>query len=680
MKTTLLRAILAFAFAVQLFGCEDQSGIREISTGTLSITGAYLFPKTAPGTRRTQTVSIKNVGEEPVTLAEFTKQADAAFAGTWRIVGTDGKVLDGSGEGMPPTVHIEPEETLRLSITFGPTVARAASGSVHFRTNSGVEAQRSVSLPISGMKAVGELHSSSSQVVFGRTSVGDAIEKSLVLTNLGTDAVRLDDIVINGAQVFSVLIRNQDPRQTPAVMKDPDGDQQIGIAPGAQVKLTVVFKPTADRPADGELQIQSDAHNKKLIIGLLGNAAAPCVRVTPRDLAFPDTAVGVKRVIPVRIESCGNQPVTVQAVELATGTDAFGLGAVAGLPTTLPGTTEFDPIAPGIDTFVTFEPSAVAAYEGQLRVKSTSPDSPEVLIALTGKGVDNDCPTPRVSGDVVRVRPLEVITLDGSASTDPDGPNGRPVEYEWVVVTRPGGSTSQPVESLHDPFAPAEGGPADRPSTPQAKFFVDLAGTYVVELRVVDHFGASAPSALCPAAPARVEIKAVPDEKLHIQLTWDTPADEDQTDDLGTDVDLHLLHPDAQDWFSLNGADCYYQNPRPDWGRRGNTADDPSLDIDDVNGAGPENINIARPESTESTARGYRVGVHYFAAEGGTLGDEYRSLESTATVRIFVDGSMAYEGSKKLFETDDFWDVAEVKFTGNGGRVNPVDILTRVNP
>ncbi len=680
MKTTLMRAVLALAFAVQLFGCEDQSGIREISTGTLDISGAFVFPKTAPGTRRTRTVSITNVGTEPVTLIEFTKHADAAFSGAWSVVGQDGKVIDGSGEVMPTTVHIEPAESLRLSLTFGPTVARTASGSVRLRTNSGVEAQRRISLPISGMKAVGELHAGVRQVVFGRVPVGESLKKTVVLTNLGTDAIRLEELLMNGAQDFSVLIRNQDPRQNEAVLKDPDGDRQIGIAPGGQVEVTVVFRPTADRPAEGELQVISDAHNGKLVIGLVGNAAAPCVRVRPSQVAFAPTAVGARRMIAVRIESCGAQPVTVEAVTLSADAATFGLGPQPALPLQLPGTTEFDPVPPGIDTFVTFEPTAVDTYEARLTVKSTSPDPPELVIPVTGRGVHNDCPTPRVSGDVVQVRPLDVITLDGSASTDPDGPGGRPVEYEWVVVARPGGSTSQPVESLYDRFAPAEGGPPDRPSTPQARFFVDLAGEYVVELRVVDHYGAAAPSALCPAPSALVHIKAVPEEKLHIQLTWDTPADQDQTDDLGTDVDLHLRHPDSGRWFAENGSDCFYQNPRPDWGRQGDPLDDPSLDIDDVNGAGPENINIARPESTQLSTRGYQVGVHYFAAEGPTIGDDYRALESTATVRIFVDGRMAYEASKLLRNTDDFWTVAEVKFTGAGGRVAEVDTLTRVNP
>jgi hypothetical protein len=551
---------------------------------------------------------------------------------------------------------------------------------VVFRTNSGIESQRAVSLPIGGLAAVGELHASAKHLQFGRVVVGARRERSVVLTNLGTDVTRFDAFVVNGSQDFSIRLRGQDPRQTPSVSKDPDGDGEPGLVPYGQLEVIVVFQPSADRPTDGELHVISDAHNEKIVIALTGNAAGPCVRVVPRAVAFPPTAIGATRVVPVRIESCGSAPVTIEAIRLSPESAAFGLGPHPALPIRLPGANAGGAVGPGVDTSVTFAPGAEAEFSGRLLVTSTDPDTPELEIELTGRGVENACPTPRLEVQRLEVRPLDVITLDGSASTDPDGPDGRPVEYAWTVVSRPGGSTSQPVERLHDAFAPAEGGTPDRTATPEARFFVDLAGEYVLELAVVDHYGARAPSDLCPSAPARLHLKAVPSEKLHIQLTWDTPADRDQTDDLGTDVDLHLLHPQASGWFSGDGLDCFFENGTPDWGRPGDPSDDPTLDIDDVNGAGPENINIARPQSTEAYRRGYRVGVHYYSADGLGAGADLGPLESVATVRIFVNGEMAYEGSRALAETRDFWTAAEVKFVGANGRVIEVDTLTREGP
>ena len=350
------------------------------------------------------------------------------------------------------------------------------------------------------------------------------------------------------------------------------------------------------------------------------------------------------------------------------------------LPIELPGTTQADPQPPGVDALLFFKPDRRGIFHGQLLVTSTDPERPELEIEVAGAGVANECPIPRTLTQDQEVSPLDVVVLDGSASVDPDGPNERPVAYEWVVVDRPLGSTTQPFERLYDDRSPARGGTPDVASTPTARFFVDLAGEYTLELRVTDHYGAQAPSALCPAAPARVHIKAVPSEALHIQLTWDTPGDPDQTDDQGTDVDLHLRHPRGARWSSTDGFDCFYQNRAPDWGQPGVRSDDPSLDIDDVNGAGPENINIAQPERTDAYPSGYLVGVHYFSADlfGGS--GEQGALQSTARVRIFVNGEVAYEGERTLRETDDLWTVAEVRFNDATGQVIEVDELTSERP
>ena len=81
--------------------------------------------------------------------------------------------------------------------------------------------------------------------------------------------------------------------------------------------------------------------------------------------------------------------------------------------------------------------------------------------------------------DEVTVRPLDVVTLDGSLS---------PMKMDQtVVLLRMSGSSLNGLTigyyggASRNPLRPAEGGPADQ-TTPGAVFFVDLAGTYVLEL------------------------------------------------------------------------------------------------------------------------------------------------------------------------------------------------------
>ena len=94
---------------------------------------------------------------------------------------------------------------------------------------------------------------------------------------------------------------------------------------------------------------------------------------------------------------------------------------------------------------------------------------------------------------------------------------------------RPPGSRSQPLTLLDA-----------RPT-----FFFDLAGYFVFRLRVQDDDLAWS----CDPEYSEVMFQAVPEEKIHIQLTWDTN---------NTDLDLHLVRPDGELWNTSMPDDCYY--------------------------------------------------------------------------------------------------------------------------
>ena len=124
---------------------------------------------------------------------------------------------------------------------------------------------------------------------------------------------------------------------------------------------------------------------------------------------------------------------------------------------------------------------------------------------------------------------------------------------------------------------------------------------------------------------------------LHVKISWNT-------DD--TDVDSHLLMPGGAffDCFS----DCYFGNPAPDWGVTGDIVDDPFLDVDDVDGFGPENINISEP-----IAGTYTFIVHYYADHHDTF-----SKASDTTVEVWSYGTLLGTfGPTRLNSTNDAWDV-----------------------
>ena len=114
----------------------------------------------------------------------------------------------------------------------------------------------------------------------------------------------------------------------------------------------------------------------------------------------------------------------------------------------------------------------------------------------------------------------------------------------------------------------------------------------------------------------------------------------------GADLDLHFLHPNGN-WNTLP-FDVFWSNPEAEWGAPG-PSDNPSLDIDDTDGAGPENINMRDPESGVT----YAVGVYYYDDTG--FGPSY------ATVRMYIRGTQRFEWRDMyLPKGQSFWYVATI--------------------
>lgn len=285
---------------------------------------------------------------------------------------------------------------------------------------------------------------------------------------------------------------------------------------------------------------------------------------------------------------------------------------------------------------VVYAPRDEGADRGYVEVRSNDPARATngVRVPIVGEGT-NQCPTAvlraRVEGDLlwdtsITTEPLKTVELRSSLSG---------VErYEWTIVQRPANSTTQlsPSATVAEPT-----------------LFLDVAGEYVVELKAFNDAG----MLICSEQSIRITVPYAAD--VGVQLVWDTPDDPDQTDNSGTDMDLHLLHENGS--WRTSPWDCYFSNRNPPWGA--------TLELDDTDGAGPELITLNGPEFGVK----YSVGVHYWRATIGFSGAE---LPSTATLTISFEGVPVFEEQRLLQNTDDFWYVADMK----DGAVTPVNTLS----
>ena len=622
----LVLALIAWAG----FGCSET---QKTSTPTLRFAPElYLFPKLQIDQEAVRRVELQNIGSGQLLIAELALEDRSSNAEFTLLVDEDGALTP-----APERITLGPDETVVLAVRYGQTDEVEDQGAVTFITNDRDQPQ--LSIPVQTAEQASEIRVSPRSIDFGQVEVGEVSTQELTISNIGGFDLEIFGFTIDGRQEFGAQYNGES-------ILDDDLDGSMLVPSGESRVISVTFTPAGAAGGDSILVIRSNAINEPLVgINLYANGALPCINVQPELVEFGGSLLVADRdgMTPnqrtITVESCGPAPLRVNRIEFEALGDVFGTVGVdppeEGSIFQIPGITENQPF-PSVDYIVGFWPAELKAYGGRMLVHSNAPDSPRA-VDLFGRGVDNECPIPVATEQTYDVQPLDIITLDGTPSNDP---GGEVREWHWTVVERPDGSVSQPVEDFDDPTRPADGGTVDDETTPLARFFVDLAGRYVLELRVVDNLGTSS----CDPPAAQAIIEAVPEKDLHIQLVWSTPADPDESDQFGTDVDLHFRHERGGDRWSQQADkwDCYFNNATPDWGLQGEVEDNPSLDIDDTNGAGPENVNLADPEVGVT----YDVAAIYFRSES-TFGDPTadRRLQhlSYVTVRIFAKGELLNE-------------------------------------
>ena len=455
----------------------------------------------------------------------------------------------------------------------------------------------------------------------------------LTVRNGGDAPLRLSRISRRGDSGFAALHAGRN-----ALLLDADAfGGEDGLAPGEEVVLTI--EALVGPPASAVLVIESDDPERPAVEVPVGFPDVPCLRALPEALDFGGVVLGDTTARGLEVENCGEVPVTVRQIVLRADSDiAFSLSSVPALETI---------IEPGavMPLELAYAPRVEAPATGTLLVHA---EGTTLGVPLIGSGRGAACPEARVAQAESRAEIGDVLVLDGSLSVDSDGPDGLPLTWSWVVVSRPNGSTAEPFEAFHDPARPDSGGLADDMRTPTAVFHVDAVGVYAFELVVEDATGCVDRTRLV------VEVCPCDGDGLRAVLDWQGRG-ENVPEGSGSDLDLHLLHPNADNWFS-RPYDCHYAEPTPDWSRLDDHSDDPRLIADRV-GEGPEIIELPVLEDTELLGAPYLVGVHFNGIRGADAADV--PPRPTARLRLFVDGVLRFDMARELGD-DQLWDVVEI--------------------
>jgi hypothetical protein len=427
------------------------------------------------------------------------------------------------------------------------------------------------------------------------------------------------------------------------------GGEEIVIAAGDATYFKVRFVPKEDKPATATLVLFSNdpARAGGTEVKISGNESVPCIIVNPAAVNFGGKPVGETAVNPVEIEACGEAPLEIYAVRIAEGSSPdFAVDASTLDHEPSAESPVVVPMGAKVVLNVEFTPDSenplvggVPLLDEGVLVIGNNSFAEETEVPLSGAGYPDICPKAVIKceqGDEVATQ--TVLQLSGDESYTG---SGTIVKWEWDV-DQPAGSQSVFVPSY---------------TFPNPTFEANVTGVYTFYLTVYDEM--NTPSCY----PETYEVIAMPDEAIHIELLWHTPEDPDETDtgpEAGSDVDLHFAHPwasgpdidgdgDPDGWFHMP-FDCFWFNAHPEWGSYDPQMDDnPGLDRDDTDGAGPENVNLNIPEDVT-----YTVGVHYWNDHG--YGQSY------VTVRVYIYAQLAFEQSDVLLQGCDMWSVCTVEW------------------
>ena len=646
-------ALLTHLSAVLLVssGCGKSDNIKTGKAGQISLRGNPVsFSKVPLGEKAIDSFDIVNTGEDTLHVSEIE------FVAAENKTIKDLKILEKPEGGF----NVKSREVRSIRIEYAPKVAGRPNGGIIKIHNTDPRHRdgNPAEVEVTTLGNEPELTVTPPTVRFPRLPVGQRETTEVTVQNTGDAPLEIFEKPI-AAKSDDYRLEGVD-QDYPLTLQPKESGEESG---DKRLKFTVEYAPTADGSDTGELVLKSnvDGGTKKdpsiKTVDITADADTPCILVDGTTRNLGAVPLGGSTTEAIGIKSCGSKPLEISSIAIPDNTenDEFELDLLehdSDNDGQIDDEIRLEEQGDRLNIPVTYKPTEAGSDRVMLEIQNNDPAQPTATVELIGRGADGQCPKAKLGGkvkgsasgrlrSVLSAPPLDYIVLDGSESEDPDG---RIVDYEWRVIEKPDGSTVR--------IEPSESAPGD---DAQREFRLLTAGTYKVGLKVKDNDGFES------CNEAVVEVRADPNEKVHVELTWTNPEDPDETDDTGSDVDLHMAKMGPGQWFDAP-YDIYFRNPNNGGGTGGSgiwSPENPSLDIDDTNGAGPENIQMDDPQDCQW----YAVGVHYYEQTFGT---------AYATVRIYINGNLVFEKlNERLQRQGEFLDVARIHWPT--GQVFQVD-------
>ncbi len=643
---------------------------------------AFKKGEVAVGQETTGTVLIKNTGDATLTLSSITftyvapdgtpEASPALEMREVRVGGVSQPVVGGVVQGLQIPVGGADIEAVVTFHRFDDAASRSGTLTIVSDTRNKVEQTLYVGFSTSEGAAVANI--SPILVNFKLVKKGDSPVKPVKVTNTGSDKLTISSVLFKGHIDYRFMYQDPNAKTGEALKEYEPGetvawDPPIVVNPQETATFLVRYTPEDSNPAEGQAVFYTnDAQQPSgTLVTLQANLGGPCIKVNPSKVQFGGKLIGSKGLLPLDLISCGTEAIKISNIQfIADSNPNFSLEfkSLPGFEDNSKPTAE-KPLSIPVNNQATLNVIYVPNTKnplgadgqpvfdkGTIVIESNAFEE-KVEIGVSGLGVDISCPSAIIAvQEGEKVIPQTNLHLSGDQSF---APSGAIASWKWTAKQPTGGASV---------FVPSD-------TFPNPTFEVNSAGQYSFTLSVWDEAGVKS------CVPAEVEVIVVPDEAIHVELLWHTPNDPDETDqgpEAGSDMDLHFIHdayansaPDLDKdgkpdgWFD-QPFDCFWFNAQPNWGSFDPSIDDdPGLDRDDTDGAGPENLNLNIPENTT-----YRIGVHYWS--------DHEYGPSFATLRIYIYSILVFEVTDVKLVNHDMWNAAtidwpsaQVKLVQKGG-------------
>jgi hypothetical protein len=282
----------------------------------------------------------------------------------------------------PPSADLAPGEHATWTLVYGPKSREPDAGTIIIEHN--LASGGPITIPVTTPGQEGRLIADPPSVDFGTIAPGASADRVVTLRNIGSEAVDVDTITLNGlgAPDFSLQI----PSPT------------IGSLPvGATSEFRVVYTPTGWNTDQATLHIKASGANTDTILPVVGRERGPVIAAVPDALSFGPVQVGDSRVQSLMLTNRGSDELVVTAVALSA--DSAGLAVVPELSL---------PAALGPNDFlfvdVIYTPDSAIPGDGPIgTIEVTSNDLTHQPLTVGVRGT--------AGAPVLRVEPSEVITF-----------------------------------------------------------------------------------------------------------------------------------------------------------------------------------------------------------------------------------------------------------------------------